>query len=295
MTPQQRAQWFEHNVFYALQASDEYAWLYSEKMNWWTNTDLPAGIRQAVIDARDKVRNGQKLDFDIDALMKTARDARTEAIAAKAGATQCDRAQNHAGAGAENRRRARRRGLSNFETAAGFRRLIRFFCCASRDDFLDGLRQRQPLCRDALHRAETKDLTIVGENRDDGVWNGDSVEVSLSGAPENGAPLARDAAYFHFIINPRGVLWDAKARGESNDISFNTHAKSAAQIGANEWTVEVAIPWKDLGMTAPQTGAKLSLNLARVRVAGQAATYSSWSQFVGGFQETENFGTVTLG
>lgn len=295
MTPQQRAQWFEHNTYYALQASDEYAWLYSEKMNWWTNTGLPEGIRQAVINARDKVRTGQKLDFDIDALMKNARDARTAAI---------------------NEKLVRRSATVPKIAAAQAPKIdgvlddALYQTLTPQPDFVGYFNEPAPptattswLAYDdenlyvAMRCAEpkTKDLHIVGENRDDAVWNGDSVEVSLANAPENGASLARDASYFHFIVNPRGVLWDARARGESNDISFNSNAKSAAKIGADQWTVEVAIPWKDLGMTAPQPGTKLSLNLARVRVAGESATYSSWSQFVGGFQETENFGTVTRG
>ena len=252
-------------------------------------------MRQAVINARDKVRSGQKLDFDIDALMQSAQTARADAIAKtlvrrSATATKITAAQAPKIDGALDD--------AIYQTLTPQPDFVAYFGDAAPpvattswlayddENLYVAFRCTEP---------KTKDLMIVGENRDDAVWNGDSVEVSLVGAPENGAPLTRDASYFHFIINPRGVLWDAKARGENNDTSFNTSAKSVAKIGEDQWTAEIAIPWKDLGLTAPQTGTKLSLNLARVRVAGEGATYSSWSQFVGGFQETENFGSVTLG
>src|SRR5690606_31507968 len=47
LTPEDRARWFEHNTYYALQASDEYVWLYSENMNWWTKKNLPPGLEEA--------------------------------------------------------------------------------------------------------------------------------------------------------------------------------------------------------------------------------------------------------
>jgi len=33
MTPEERAQWFEHNTYWALYTTDEYVWCYSERMN----------------------------------------------------------------------------------------------------------------------------------------------------------------------------------------------------------------------------------------------------------------------
>ena len=47
---------FERSLRLALDASDEYVWLYSQKPRWWTSTggtrDLPAAYDQAVRRAR---------------------------------------------------------------------------------------------------------------------------------------------------------------------------------------------------------------------------------------------------
>ena len=78
MTAQDRARWFEHNVYYALQTSDRYVWLYSENMNWWAGVGLPAGIEEAVVSARDQVARKAELGIDLEAIMRRAEGAMKE-------------------------------------------------------------------------------------------------------------------------------------------------------------------------------------------------------------------------
>ena len=68
MTPEERAQWFEHNTYWALYTTDEYVWLYSERMNWWKD-QLPPGLEPAVRKARQKISEGRPLGFDIEPLI----------------------------------------------------------------------------------------------------------------------------------------------------------------------------------------------------------------------------------
>jgi hypothetical protein len=72
MTPEERAQWFEQNTYYALKTSQEYVWLYSEKMNWWTNKDLPPGLQNAVIAAKEKLMDGQELGYNLESTFANA-------------------------------------------------------------------------------------------------------------------------------------------------------------------------------------------------------------------------------
>lgn len=58
LLPAERLRFFEHNVYYALTASDEYVWCYSERMNWWQN-QVPEGAEAAVRSARDSVAQGR--------------------------------------------------------------------------------------------------------------------------------------------------------------------------------------------------------------------------------------------
>jgi hypothetical protein len=72
MTPEERAQWFEQNTYYALKTSQEYVWLYSEKMNWWTDTSLPPGLQNAVIAAKAKLMNGQDFGYNLESTFANA-------------------------------------------------------------------------------------------------------------------------------------------------------------------------------------------------------------------------------
>jgi hypothetical protein len=60
-----RLKLLEHNTYYALTTSDEYAWVYSAHMNWWTG-DVPVGAVDAIRNAKRKVDEGLPLGFDID-------------------------------------------------------------------------------------------------------------------------------------------------------------------------------------------------------------------------------------
>jgi hypothetical protein len=71
MTPQERAQWFEHNTYWALYTTDQYVWLYSERMNWWKD-QTPPGLEAAVVSARQKIAAGQPLGFGIEAIIARA-------------------------------------------------------------------------------------------------------------------------------------------------------------------------------------------------------------------------------
>lgn len=71
MTPEERAKWFEHNTYWALYTTDEYVWCYSERMNWWKN-QTPAGLEEAIVSARRKIREAQPPGFDIEPLIAEA-------------------------------------------------------------------------------------------------------------------------------------------------------------------------------------------------------------------------------
>ena len=70
LTPKEQPKWFEHNTYWALNVSDQYVWCYSERMNWWTNTAVPAGAEDALRAARAKVAAGEPLGFDIRPLLE---------------------------------------------------------------------------------------------------------------------------------------------------------------------------------------------------------------------------------
>ena len=74
LTPEQRAMWFEHNVYYALSTSDEYIWLYTENANWWTGDNIPEGFAEALERARSKVDKVEPLGFEVEEMLEKARE-----------------------------------------------------------------------------------------------------------------------------------------------------------------------------------------------------------------------------
>jgi hypothetical protein len=123
-------------------------------------------------------------------------------------------------------------------------------------------------------------LRIVGAQKDDDIWRGDVVEVFLS--------LGEDPRpYRHFIVNPRNIQWDGQSGPEGDDRHWNADWRSAVHLGENEWTVEMAIPWKALG-GRPAPGSQRRANLCRQRTP--VRELSTWSVVVRGFLEAERFG-----
>jgi hypothetical protein len=72
LTPEERAQWFEHNTYWALYTTDEYVWCYSERMNWWKD-ETPPGLEAAIVNARAKIVEGKPLGFEIEPLLEAAK------------------------------------------------------------------------------------------------------------------------------------------------------------------------------------------------------------------------------
>lgn len=285
MTPEEQAKWFEHNVYWALRTTDEFVWLYSEKMNWWTNTDLPPGLEQAVINAREAIAQNRGLGFDIRELMKNVQARREAEIAQKI-----------------VRRTKEIPALRDvpspnidgeledpaWQQAAVLEPFIGYFGTKP-EDIKAPTEARVTYDATALyiavraHEPQMKEIEIVGAQRDDAIWMGDSIDIFISAA-ESGSP------YYHFIINPHNVQWDAYYSTE-NDMSYNPQWQSATKMAEKEWRVEIAIPWQELKIT-PTSGLQLRANIARQRRPGNEQT--SWSQYVSGFLESNNFGTWIL-
>lgn len=72
--------------------------------------------------------------------------------------------------------------------------------------------------------------------RDGEVWLDDSVEILIDANRDQ-------KTYRHFAVNSKGVLYDGRQR----DAKWNSSAQVATSIDDIGWSVEMAIPLKDLG------------------------------------------------
>ncbi|MCE9616010.1 MAG: right-handed parallel beta-helix repeat-containing protein [Lentisphaerae bacterium] len=81
----------------------------------------------------------------------------------------------------------------------------------------------------------------------DDIWDDDEVELFLD-------PAGGGDSYYQLIVNARGVTWDAYApRVRASDKSWEPLYTVKTHVGAESWTVEVAIPWSSFSRTAQLT------------------------------------------
>jgi len=289
MTPEEQKLRAEHNIYYALHTADEYAWLYTEKMNWWESKDMPEGLREAVISAREKLARGAPLGFDMQEVMAKVYARREEEIAN----SLIKRSAEVLRRGASDNPpvidgRLGRDTWQKFSVLGPFLPMFQTgkteavalgeaWMTYDDENLYVAWRCQEP---------NMDKMLVVGSTRDSDVWAGNAVELFLSADP-SGFPN------YHIIINPNGVRWDGWApAGGGYDLTWNPEYEVAASRGQDYWSVELAIPWASLDMTVPAAGTTLYGNLCRFRKPGDGGT--SWSQVVNGFLEPENFGTWTF-
>ena len=124
--------------------------------------------------------------------------------------------------------------------------------------------------------------TIVRKHskRDSAIWEDDSMELFL----DTGCDRKN---YYQFIINSGNAIYDANVP----DKKFNANIKSAVNFDADGWTLEMAIPWKDLKVNNPGNK-QMGILFARSRPGRESICQLP---VVGGGNHTpENFGTLRL-
>ena len=255
---------FEECVYWSLRTCDEYVWCYSERPRWWKNPtrNVPQGAGEAIRSARKRLayRKAETLALG---------EIKPDRIEVPRLAGQAPVIDGDLGDPAWKAAR-HVPGFLLLET--GLRPLAQTQAWVTYD--------MEKLYVSLLCAEPHMDkLSIRGtDRRDSNIWAGDCVELFLS-------PGAQSQPFYHLILNPVNVQWDSFTW----DQAFNPKWQSAVRKNADRWTVELAVPWKQLRMTAPEPGEVRRGNLCRVRRPDKSEL-SSWSQLGKGFQEPRHFG-----
>jgi len=153
----------------------------------------------------------------------------------------------------------------------------------------------------------TRDDQIANTHadRDSELWEGDVVEIFLD-------PSGEGKGYFELQFAPNGAKFDAKFEGhrdpEWKDAArWNIDAKSAVQVEGSvnaddakadrSWTVEVAIPWKGLGLAgAPKAPATWTANFYRIDSKGthNVEFMGAWAPVGGDFHDLSKAGKLNF-
>ncbi|MBM4086025.1 MAG: hypothetical protein FJ272_14670, partial [Planctomycetes bacterium] len=149
--------------------------------------------------------------------------------------------------------------------------------CHDRENLYVGLRSDK----------EPGPLVCEARERDGKVWEDDAFELFLTPTPKT----PKD--FFQFIFNSAGVVYDARhgQRGWNAKLSVKT------SVADDHWTVEVAIPFADLGASTPKDGETWLGNFCRdwPRPKPAQTIYTGWAYIQGGFlMEPEKYGRLVF-
>ncbi len=126
--------------------------------------------------------------------------------------------------------------------------------------------------------------------RDGAVYNDDSAVILLD-------PSHTGRQAFDFVVNARGTVADARCRQpdlwETRDLAWNAGVTAAGQVGDGQWSLELAVPFKDLGVSAPRPGDRWQVVLGRIAKA--RGETSSWNPSNRGFHDPAAMGTLLFG
>ena len=124
--------------------------------------------------------------------------------------------------------------------------------------------------------------------RDDmAIFKGDAVETFLQ-------PGGEGKDYFQVVANCAGGVWDCIWRMPRAQVSWNGNGiRAVGDQGFDDWTVELAIPFADLGVSAPATGEEWRANFCRQELPSRELTAFSFTG--GGFGIPSRFGLVRFG
>lgn len=120
--------------------------------------------------------------------------------------------------------------------------------------------------------------------RDGMVYTDDCVEAFIQPPGKKG--------YYHFAVNPRGVVYDAY-KEDAEDKTYHSGIIVKTVDKPDEWIVDCSIPWKDITLFRPLGGQTLKVNFFRAKYSGKHE-FSSAFPVVNGFHEKNRLWNLLL-
>jgi hypothetical protein len=134
------------------------------------------------------------------------------------------------------------------------------------------------------------ELQATVAEHDGNVWQDDDIEIFLDPSKKKDP-----SDYFQLAINPLGTIADQRGAPDvSGDTAWDCKGCTVKTArGEKEWTVEMAIPLKALGVNKPLSGRHWGVNFARDRKAG-AAEKSNWANMGPQWHQPDLFAHVAF-
>jgi len=137
---------------------------------------------------------------------------------------------------------------------------------------------------------QMNELMAETSEHDGNVWNDDDLEIFL-----DPGKTKDPAKYYQIVVNAIGTVADQKGAPDAGgDTAWDCKDCSVKTAkGADFWVVQMAIPFKALGVTKPVAGTRWGANFCHDRKAG-AAEKSSWANLGPEWHQPDQFGTIVF-
>lgn len=114
------------------------------------------------------------------------------------------------------------------------------------------------------------------------VFQGETIELFVD-------PKHDHQHYYQIAVSAAGSVYDSAVM----EPSWSAKVVAAVNLGQAGWTLEVSIPWSDLGVM-PEAGRLIGFNVCRDRGVVQEHEWSNWAQTEGDFHDPIRFGHLVL-
>jgi hypothetical protein len=115
------------------------------------------------------------------------------------------------------------------------------------------------------------------------VFQTEAIELFIE--PQHGS-----GDYYQVAANAAGAVYDS----HRTDPTWDSGAVAVAGRQKNAWTLEVAIPWKGMGVNRVESGMNMSFNVCRDRTLADAREWSCWAQVAANFHDPAHFANLAL-
>ena len=255
----EEASQFEANVYDALRTSDRYVWQWGEAWRWWPPRErrIPRGAREAILNARDRVAGIDDAERLRDLFQAEIPSSDLSLPSAVVTPVPVDRPaplidghlNDPAWRDAQSVGPFRTRAILGEPTGR-----TQAWVTFDMEHLYVAFDCREP---------SPEGPKGHGLDRDRSIHSGDAVYCLISRGAE---PMP----FGNFAVNPDNVQWDAWTNMEwgrlpEDDAAYDARWRSAVGRDSDGWTVELAIPWRELNIRAPVDGQVLRANLGRKR------------------------------
>jgi hypothetical protein len=140
-----------------------------------------------------------------------------------------------------------------------------------------------------LQEPRIAELRTLASEHDGKVWSDDCIEFMID-------PTGDRVEYVHLAVNAKGAIYDSQVRqgGHVSTSAWDSTAKAAGNVGTDAWSVEVAIPFTDLGLVPRSATQAWAIQVGRERYATGTIELSAYMRSGGSFHVPSTYAPLVL-